>query len=705
MTPEDLSAISKIFDDPHPSKIMSKLNDMGREQRKELAENLFEVMKKVYGTLLEPSIRETFLKIHLNMKKMFFKHLFHIDHNLKSDRQAWIPKIKRLRQIDLFSDTSDFDLLNIAENLEEVDLQANIPFLVQYEEVKGVYLLKDSANVFEFNSVVPVIARSGIFGETACATGERESSITVKPVTNCKALFITRENFVKLIRSVPGLQEKVFQSIVERSKQGSIRAEEQRKLTQEILDNIGQGSFSIDVAGEIGENYTALAIDYLGTENLVGIPFADLAFRNDRAVLRNYYRALHMLFSGIEFNHNVVLDLLPNEVSINERDFKLQYSFVQDGAGNVMSVFVRMEDITLQLELARKEEQEIVITSKMQSNVGGFMDMLEDIQKSYERISQFNEKYLVNIQQPENQVINEMMRTLHGSKGLSGQFELVKLKTVIHELEDWFLSIEKDGIEKHAESFQKLLSTFERELEYALSFKENLGEGIIQILKGVSFDLDQFGLLEEASIKGDLDAIRSIVLSKNSVSAEQIISNWKGDALRLAERLQKTVDVQISVEKDLTVSKELAKKLNVDLAHLYRNCVDHGIETARLRFEAGKAEQGIISIVIVKEQENLVIDIMDDGSGIDNQKIVQLALANSNLDQQAVQKYIDDDEHWRILFLPGFSSAEKVTDVSGRGVGMDAVLKTIESVSGSINVVSEYGNGTTVRIQIPLQPF
>lgn len=669
-----------------------------------LAENLFEIMRRVYGTVLEPSIRETFIKIHSNMKKMFFVQLFRVDQRLKSDHRGWIPKLKRLRQIELFCDISDFDLLNIAESLVEVKLQANEPFLKQYEEVKGVYLLKDSANVFEFNSKVPVIARSGIFGDDACATGERESSITVKPIMNCTAQFIPRESFVKLIRSVPGLQEKVFQSVVERAKQGSIRAEEQRKLTQEILDNIGQGSFSINVAGEIGENYTALAADYLGSENLVGVPFADLAFRNDRETLRNYYRALHMLFSGAEFNHNVVLDLLPNDVSINNRDFKLQYSFVQDGAGNVMSVFVRMEDITLQLELARKEEQENAITSKMQSNVGGFMDMLEDIQKSYEKIGVFAEKYWVNNQQPDTQVINEMLRCLHGSKGLSGQFELKKLKTIIHNFEDWFLSIEKQGIEKYTDAFQELYTAFEQELDYALSFKENLGEGIIQILSGISFDLAEFGLLEEAAIKGDLNTIRSIVLSKNNVPADKITSNWKKDALRLAEKLRKTIDVQISIEKDLTIPKELAKKLNVDLSHLYRNCVDHGIESAKVRFEAGKPEEGIISVIIAKEDENLLIEIMDDGGGIDTQKISQLATANPHLDQQLIQKYIENNEHWRILFLPGFSSAEKVTDVSGRGVGMDAVLKTVESFKGFIEMESEYGLGTKIRILIPLLP-
>ncbi len=702
MTPEDLAVISKIFKDADPDSIMKRLNELERSDRKELAENLFQIVSRVYGTVLEPSIRETFQNIHKNMKRMFFKQIFHVNQNLRAEHHIWAPKINQLREIKLFAETSDFDLLNIAENLEEVELKANTPFLSQYEEVTGVYLLKHSANVFEFNSKMPVITRSGIFGDDACATGERESAVTVKPVSDCTALFIPRDKFSILSRSVPGLQEKVFQSVVERAKQGSIRAEEQRKLTQEILDNIGQGSFSIDVAGEIGENYTAIAADYLGTENLAGVPFADLAFRNDRAVLRNYYRALHLLFSGTEFNHDVILDLLPNEVNINNREFKLHYSFVQDGAGNVMSVFVRMEDITLQREIARKEQLQNAVTAKMQSNVGGFMDMLDDVQKSYNKIAEFADKFWAVNKQPDEDLINEIMRMLHGSKGLSGQFELVKLKSVVHRCEDWFIAIEKDGMEAHYDRFAELYADFEHELEYARSFKENLGEGIIQILEGISFKKDEFNILEEAAKKGDLQAIQTIILNKNNVPAEKIVNNWKTDAERLGGRLRKAIKINIAIEENLAIPKDLAKDLNVNLAHIYRNCVDHGIEDAKGRMEAGKDELGTISISIRKESDNLVMEIVDDGSGIDYQKISQLAIENKDLDQNLVQKYIEDEEYWRILFLAGFSSAEQVTDLSGRGVGMNAVLNTVESYGGEITINSELGKGTQTLITVPL---
>ncbi len=702
MTPEDIARLSKIFKNSDPVDVMTEMNELTAAERKSIAELCYELTKRIYGSILDSSIRRTFNSIHQNIGRLFFNQIFRINQNLKSNPNKWRSKLAALREISLFSNISDFDLLTIAESIEEIKLKANEPFLVQYEEVPGVYLLKESANVYEFNSKIPVIARDGIFGDESCATGEKESSITVKPIVDCKALFIPRDEFVSLIRSVPGLQEKVYQTVVDRAKQGSIRAEEQRRLTQEILDNIGQGSFSINVAGEIGENYTAIAAQYLGSDNLAGIPFADLAFRNDRTTLRNYYRALHMLFSGTDFNHDVVLDLLPKEASLNSRTYKLHYSFVQDGAGNVMSVFVRMEDITLERELAQKEEQERKINDKMQKNIGGFMDMIDNINNTFKSIEHFAQEHWVTGKQPDSQIIGELMRLLHGSKGLAGQFELENLQQTIHNFEDWFLSVDRSSIAECASRFEHLFSEFEREYHYALSFKENLGEGIIQVLNGVSFVPEQFAELEQAVQVEDLMTVRSIIFSKRQVPAKNIISNWQRDILRLAEKMNKKIDFEVSILKDLAVPKKVARSLNVNLGHIYRNCIDHGIEIPEERIRAGKNETGQIVIRIKKEKSILIIEITDDGRGIDNQKIAQLATSNEMLDQEQVNEYIKNNEHCRILFLPGFSSASTLTDISGRGVGMDAVQKTIVDLNGEITMTSKQGKGTTVSIKIPI---
>jgi len=702
MTPEDILLFSDIFKDPNPKATAHKLNSLSQKEKVAFARSCYELVSKLLGSILEKSINVTFQKVFTSVGNLFFAKIPEVNYRIKSDPEKWNGMLNRLRQINLFSGTSDFDLLSIAEHIKEIELKADEAFLSQYEHVEGVYFVKNPVNVYEHHSKIASVTRNGIFGDAPCITGELESSITAKPTMDCDSLFLSREDFVRLLRSVPGLHEKVFQDVVDRARLGGVRAEEQRRLIQEILDNIGQGSFSIDMAGEIGENYTAIAAEYLGVDNLAGVPFADLAFRRERKTLRNYYRALHMLFSGNQIDNAMILDLLPKEIVIKNRIFKLHYSFMQDGTGNVMSVFIRMEDLTLERELAQKEAEEKNILTKMQQNIGGFMNMLSDAENTFSLIERFAEEYWDANIQPNTDYTNDILRNLHGTKGLSGQFELNKLKQVIHELEDWFLLIDKEGMEKHSDKFIELLQLLEGQYQFAVSFKENLGEGIIQILNGISFSKDEFTQLSESVKTGDLETAKKLILSRNSVVAKRIISNWKKDTKRLAEKLNKKVRFTTEIDEKLTVPKEMAKTLNVALGHLYRNCIDHGIEPPENRIEKGKDETGLIFVKIFMEDAQLLIKVGDDGAGLDYEKIEAIARNNENIDQQCVDQYIADNEQWRILFLPGFSSAETITDVSGRGVGMDAVQNALMKMQGSIIMDTEPDKGSTFNIRIPI---
>ena len=409
-----------------------------------------------------------------------------------------------------------------------------------------------------------------------------------------------------------------------------------------------------------------------------------------------------MMFSGNQFDSAMVLDLLPKEITINQRILKLHYSFLQDGGGHVVSVFVRMEDLTLERELAKKEAEEKNILEKMQQNIGGFMDMLKDVQNSFQLMESFADTYWDKEEQPPQEYVREVMRTLHGSKGLSGQFELNKLKKVVHSLEDWFLKIDNEGLTAHYDEFLDHFQVLEQELQFAVSFKENLGEGIIKVLDGVSFTKEEFSQLTEAVKKNDMKTASDLILSRNNTTAERIISNWKKDTDRLAERLNKKIDFQTEIEDGLMVSREMAKSLNVSLGHLYRNCVDHGVEIPEKRIKAGKDETGKIFVRISKENELLKLVIGDDGAGLDKEKIAGIARNKTELDQSLVEEFISRDEHWRILFMAGFSSAESVTDVSGRGVGMDAVMNTLNQMNGSIIMDTELGKGSVFKIEIPL---
>jgi two-component system chemotaxis sensor kinase CheA len=163
----------------------------------------------------------------------------------------------------------------------------------------------------------------------------------------------------------------------------------------------------------------------------------------------------------------------------------------------------------------------------------------------------------------------------------------------------------------------------------------------------------------------------------------------------LAKKLGKAVELEFTIDDTLMIPKDLAKKLNANLGHLYRNCIDHGIELPEERENAGKSATGKIDIQIEQYQAQLQITIADDGNGIDNQKISQLAINNPKLDQKKVSEIIENETYWQLLFLPGFSSAETVTD------GMDAVMHTINDLNGEITLNSQIGKGTEITITVP----
>ncbi len=141
------------------------------------------------------------------------------------------------------------------------------------------------------------------------------------------------------------------------------------------------------------------------------------------------------------------------------------------------------------------------------------------------------------------------------------------------------------------------------------------------------------------------------------------------------------------------------KKLNDPLVHLIRNSVDHGIENVEIRKKSGKSEKGHVTLSAFHQSGKLVIQVIDDGGGLNPQKLIAKAIEKGIL-KNGVQ--LTDKEAYQLIFAPGFSTKEKVTDVSGRGVGMDVVKTNITDLGGEIRIESAIDKGTTITIILPL---
>jgi two-component system chemotaxis sensor kinase CheA len=166
----------------------------------------------------------------------------------------------------------------------------------------------------------------------------------------------------------------------------------------------------------------------------------------------------------------------------------------------------------------------------------------------------------------------------------------------------------------------------------------------------------------------------------------------------LSGKMGKQVELQLSGEQT-ELDKTVMEKIGDPLVHLVRNSLDHGLETPEKRLAAGKPETGLLQLNAYHQGGNIVIEISDDGAGLNEDKILQKAIEKGLV---PAGEQLSADKIHELIFMPGFSTADVVSDVSGRGVGMDVVRKNINSLGGSVEVVSERGVGSTFTIRLPL---
>ncbi|WP_026191523.1 hybrid sensor histidine kinase/response regulator [Methylosinus sp. LW4] len=152
---------------------------------------------------------------------------------------------------------------------------------------------------------------------------------------------------------------------------------------------------------------------------------------------------------------------------------------------------------------------------------------------------------------------------------------------------------------------------------------------------------------------------------------------------------------------DTELDRQVIELIRAPLTHIIRNCADHGIESPAERARIGKSETGVISVRAAYDAGQIIIDIADDGRGLDAARIHSKALALGLVSEADITK-LGDAELFELVFMPGFSTADGVTKVSGRGVGMDVVRENIQSIGGSVSLTSRYGRGACVTLRIPL---
>jgi two-component system chemotaxis sensor kinase CheA len=263
-------------------------------------------------------------------------------------------------------------------------------------------------------------------------------------------------------------------------------------------------------------------------------------------------------------------------------------------------------------------------------------------------------------------------------------------------------------------------------VDAALSKQKQVGEQKSQESRSVRVDADKLdrlinlvGELIIAGASANLIARRARIpeLLESTSTLSSLVEEVRDSALQLRmvkigatfNRFQRVVhDVSREIGKDIglvvsgedtELDKTVVEKIADPLTHLVRNAIDHGIEPAEVRQARCKPPQGTVSLHAYHDSGSIVIEVSDDGGGLKRDKILAKAVERGLVDPGRV---LSDSEIYALIFEPGFSTAEQVTNLSGRGVGMDVVKSNIAALRGTVDIASEEGLGTTVTVRLPL---
>lgn len=220
-------------------------------------------------------------------------------------------------------------------------------------------------------------------------------------------------------------------------------------------------------------------------------------------------------------------------------------------------------------------------------------------------------------------------------------------------------------------------------------------------LEQISTELDHDDLRETVErmsrVSGDL---QNIILNMRMVPIDQVFNRFPRMIRQLARDLEKDVAIEI-IGADTELDRTVIDEIGDPLVHLIRNAMDHGIETPEERLKKGKPEQGTIKLRAFHSGNHVFIEITDDGAGIHKEKILNSAISKGVVSREE-SELLTDQQVYELILESGFSTSEEISDVSGRGVGLDVVKNTIETLGGNISIDSKINEGSIFSIQLPL---
>lgn len=482
----------------------------------------------------------------------------------------------------------------------------------------------------------------------------------------------------------------------------------------DLLDNTGEGFLSFGLNFYIDNEYSK-ECEKIFKKELIGENILDLLW-GDNTAKKDFFESTltEVAKSEDKIVRKSFLSLLDKEFIINKKTINIEYKLLESNLYKLLEdkrYMLILTDITDKKKLENKIKKEQDILKMVVSIISNTADFY-DIQEDFEIFCSKKEKYINSKHTPLNN-LNALYRQIHTFKGLFSQLYMINIVDKLHNFE----TVISDFIKNTSINNDDLIQLL-KDSDFN-SWLNKDTEVLIKIL-GKSF-LDEKHIIKVN--KKSITKLENKIIKYCKLNQEY--ANHYQDILEEIEKIK-----TISIKKSLSSYTKLCKQLSIQfgkeiykfeiigdddvltpknfqafikaLIHIFRNSIDHGIESPELREELEKDPIGTISCSFKKEKNKLIILISDDGAGL-NPDIIKSSYIKKGLGTKEELDKLHNSEIFNLIFDDQFSTKNKITNISGRGVGMSAVKDELEKISGKVEINSEINKGTTFTFTLPFK--
>lgn len=479
--------------------------------------------------------------------------------------------------------------------------------------------------------------------------------------------------------------------------------EESQGQMKSLLSGIKEGLFFFERNGDISpERSLALGEILKGSENCANI--YELVSKFSQVKRESVEVCLKLLWPPKE-NENffspfeMTISMLPKEVSIVDgsktRYVKFLYNPLYSSSGQLEKVIVVVSDISEVIKNQKAAELQAERVEKISyaaNNIESYKGFLDEANLL---VSLTSENFSAKVLDPHS--FAELQRHLHTLKGMLGIFFFNQLASGIHAIED-ILSTEKEGSVSHGqEKWKNWVDAWKSETKDI-----DLSLGLDKNKDFFSVKKRKVDYISSYAKNQNLPELIELCDSLSRFEIAQVFDKYSSYLKELSSRRpEKKASIKFA-ESSCEIAYNEIKKVDTAIIHILRNCLDHGIEETEERVAIAKPEEGMIEFACTRKHDSITLTIADDGKGIDGDKLAEKALESGFWTNEELKEASWEDKI-NLIFAPNLSSKDEVTELSGRGVGMDAVKETMLAMGGEISISSKPGKGSSFILIIPVK--